>query len=86
MEKGGRTLLTFGEMDDPAVARAAFSKLTALPRRRPHRLRIESIDDEVTTKSRHESLLSELGFFPDVTSMVYAETPAADSRAANRIH
>ena len=86
MEKGGRTLLTFGELTEPGVAKAAFSKLTTLPRRRPHRLRIEAIDDEVPTKSPHETLLSELGFFPDVTSMVYAETPTPDSQAADRIH
>ncbi|GMR24154.1 MAG: hypothetical protein BMS9Abin37_2661 [Acidobacteriota bacterium] len=68
------------------MAKAAFSKLTTLPRHRPNRLRIEAIDDDVPTKSPHETLLSELGFFPEVTSMVYAETPTADSRAADRIH
>jgi len=78
MEKGGRSLLTFGELHEPAVARAAFQKLTTLPRRRPNRLRIESIDDAAPTKSPHEPLLAELGFFADMTSMVYAETPAAD--------
>ena len=62
MEKGGRTLWTFGEITEPGVAKAAFSKLMTLPRRRPHRLRIEAIDDEVPTKSPHETLLSELGF------------------------
>jgi ATP-dependent Lhr-like helicase len=86
MEKGGRTLLTFGEIAEPGVAKAAFTKLMTLPRRRPHRLRIEAIDDEVPTKGPHETLLSELGFFPDVTSMVYAETPTPDSQAADRVH
>ena len=86
MEKGGRTLLTFGDLTEPGVVKAAFRKLTTLPRRRPNRLRIEVIDDDVPTKSPHKTLLSELGFFPDVTSMVYAETPTADSQAADRIH
>jgi hypothetical protein len=73
--------LGFGELGEPEVARAAFRALTTLPRRRPHRLRIESIDEEVPTKSPYASLLRELGFFPDIDSMVYAETPT-DNRAS----
>ena len=45
MEKGGRTLLTFAPFSDPDVARMAVETLMRLPRRRPHRLRIGSIDD-----------------------------------------
>jgi ATP-dependent Lhr-like helicase len=81
LERGGRSLLGFGELGEPEVARAAFRALTTLPRRRPHRLRIESIDEEVPTKSPYASLLRELGFFPDIDSMVYAETPT-DNRAS----
>lgn len=85
LEKGGRSLLTFGELTEPGVARAAFQKLTTLPRRGLRRLRIEAIDDDVPTRSPFEPLLRELGFFSDMTSMVYAETPA-DTRRADRVH
>ncbi len=85
MERGGRSLLSFGELNDPDVARAAFRALTSLPRRRPHRLRIESIDDEVPTKGPYAALLRELGFFPDIHSMVFAETPT-DTRSSDRVH
>jgi len=77
MEKGGRTLLTFGELDEPEMARAAFRAITHLPRGRPRRLRIDTIDDNAAAKGPHETLLRELGFFRDVSSMVYAHTPTA---------
>ena len=77
MEKGGRTLWTFGELDEPEMARAAFHAIAHLPRGRPRRLRIDTIDDDAPTKGPHEALLRELGFFRDVSSMVYAHTPTA---------
>ncbi len=77
MEKGGRTLWTFGALDEPEMARAAFRAITRLPRGRPRRLRIDTIDDEAPAKGPHEALLRELGFFRDVSSMVYALTPTA---------
>jgi ATP-dependent Lhr-like helicase len=75
MERGGRTLLTFGSFADPAVARAAIEALMRIQSRRPNRLRITSIDDEAPAASRHVDLLRELGFFRDADSMVYAEHP-----------
>ncbi|HSF16894.1 MAG TPA: DEAD/DEAH box helicase [Vicinamibacteria bacterium] len=77
LERGGRSLLTFGEFSDPNVARAAIETLVNLPTSRPRRLRIASIDDEPPTESRHGPLLQELGFFREATAMVYAEHPRA---------
>ena len=37
----------------------------------------DTIDDDAPTKGPHEALLRELGFFRDVSSMVYAHTPTA---------
>jgi len=82
LERGGRTLLTLGELDEldgasgTDVARTAFRALTTLPRGRPRRLRIETIDGAPVTESPYEALLRELGFFRDVTSMVFAWTPS----------
>jgi ATP-dependent Lhr-like helicase len=75
MERGGRTLLTFGSFADPLVSRAAIEALMNLQRRRPNRLRIASIDDRAPASSRYVELLRELGFFRDADSMVYAEHP-----------
>ena len=80
MDKGGRTLWTFGELDEPEMARAAFRTITDLPRNRPRRLRIDTIDDNAAAKGPHETLLRELGFFRDVSSMVHAHTPVAPAR------
>ncbi|MGH9334342.1 MAG: Lhr family helicase, partial [Vicinamibacteria bacterium] len=75
LEKGGRRLLTFGSFSRPEVARAAIEALKTLPRRRPQRLRIASIDEERPGRSPHFGLLQELGFFPEAQSLVYAEHP-----------
>jgi ATP-dependent Lhr-like helicase len=75
LEKGGRSLLTFGRFSEPAVARAGIEALKTLPRRRPQRIRIASIDDEPPSRSPARELLRELGFFDDAQSMVYAEHP-----------
>jgi ATP-dependent Lhr-like helicase len=75
MEKGGRSLLTFGSFAEPSVARAAIRALMTLPRRRPLRIRIATIDDQPPSRSPFRELLSELGFFRDAASMVYAEHP-----------
>jgi len=75
MEKGGRTLLSFGPFSDPDVARAALETLMRLPRRRPHRLRIGSIDDRPPVEGPYFDLLRELGFFREASTMVYAEHP-----------
>jgi ATP-dependent Lhr-like helicase len=75
LEKGGRTLLTFSPLSDPDVARAVLGALRHLPRRRPQRLRIASIDDQPPAASPYFELLSELGFFREASSMVYAEYP-----------
>ena len=77
MEKGGRTLWTFGKLDEPEMARAAFRAITHLPRGRPRRLSIDTIDDDAPANGPHEALLRELGFFRDVSSMVYAHTETA---------
>ncbi|HLE71422.1 MAG TPA: DEAD/DEAH box helicase, partial [Vicinamibacteria bacterium] len=75
MEKGGRTLLTFGPFSNPDVARRVLSTLMRLPRRRPHRLRIGAIDDRPPVEGPYFELLRELGFFPEASTMVYAEHP-----------
>jgi ATP-dependent Lhr-like helicase len=75
MERGGRTLLTFGAFAEPSIARAAIESLMRVQTTRPNRIRIASIDDEPPAASRHESLLRELGFFRDADTMVYAEHP-----------
>ncbi len=75
MEKGGRTLLTFGPFSDPDVARTVLETLMHLPRRRPHRLRIGAIDDRPPVEGPHFELLRELGFFREASTMVYAEHP-----------
>jgi ATP-dependent Lhr-like helicase len=77
MEKGGRTLLTFGPFSGPDVARAVLETLMQLPRRRPHRLRIAAIDDRPPVESPHFELLRELGFFREAQTMVYAEHPVS---------
>ena len=77
MEKGGRTLWTFGKLDEPEMARAVFRAITNLPRGRPRRLSIDTIDDDAPANGPHEALLRELGFFRDVSSMVYAHTETA---------
>ncbi len=78
MEKGGRSLVTFGEFDDPDVARRAIETLERLPRIRPQRLRIAAIDDEPPATSSHAGLLRSLGFFQEGGSMVYAAHPRRD--------
>ncbi len=75
MEKGGRTLLTFGPFSNPVVARSVLSTLMRLPRRRPHRLRIGTIDDRPPVEGPYFDLLRELGFFREASTMVYAEHP-----------
>jgi hypothetical protein len=75
MEKGGRTLLTFGPFSDLDVARTVLETLMHLPRRRPHRLRIGTIDDRPPVEGPHFELLRELGFFREASTMVYAEHP-----------
>ncbi len=75
MEKGGRTLLTFGPFCQGEVARRSLSTLMRLPRRRPHRLRIAAIDDRPPVESPCFELLRELGFFVEASTMVYAEHP-----------
>ncbi len=75
MEKGGRTLLTFGALEAPEVARSVLEALMRLPRRRPHRLRIAAIDDRPSVESPLFELLRELGFFAEASTMVYAEHP-----------
>ena len=72
LEKGGRSLLTFAPCEDLGVARAAFETLKNLPRRRPNRLRLHTVDDAPTTQSPHAPLLRELGFFREAGAMVYA--------------
>jgi ATP-dependent Lhr-like helicase len=76
MEKGGRTLLTFAPFSEKDVARAALESLLRLPRRRPHRLRVATIDDRPPAESPCFELLRELGFFREASTMVYAEHPA----------
>ncbi len=73
MEKGGRTLLTFSPFSQPDVARAVLSALMNLPRRRPQRLRITTIDDQPPAKGPYFGLLRELGFFAEASTMVYAD-------------
>ncbi|HEY7820211.1 MAG TPA: DEAD/DEAH box helicase, partial [Vicinamibacteria bacterium] len=51
MEKGGRSLLTFGPFEGPEVFRPVVEALMRLPRRRPHRLRIATIDDRPPSES-----------------------------------
>jgi len=75
MEKGGRTLLTFGPFSVPDVARTVLETLMHLPRRRPHRLRIAAIDDQPPVEGPYFELLRELGFFREASTMVYAEHP-----------
>jgi ATP-dependent Lhr-like helicase len=75
MEKGGRTLLSFGPFREPEVARAALETLMRLPRRRPHRLRIGTIDEKPPVEGPYFELLRKLGFFRDASTMVYAEHP-----------
>jgi ATP-dependent Lhr-like helicase len=79
MEKGGRTLLTFEPFSDPGIARPVLETLTRLPRRRPHRLRIASIDEKSPVGSPHFEILRELGFFREASTMVYAEHPRLGS-------
>jgi ATP-dependent Lhr-like helicase len=75
MEKGGRSLLTFGPFEEPEVARATLEALMRLPRRRPQRLRIAAIDDRPPTESPFRGLFLDLGFFAEASTMVYAEHP-----------
>ncbi|HJS72893.1 MAG TPA: DEAD/DEAH box helicase, partial [Vicinamibacteria bacterium] len=75
MEKGGRSLLTFGPFEEPEVARLTLAALMRLPRRRPQRLRIAAIDERPPTESPFKGLFLDLGFFAEASTMVYAEHP-----------
>jgi len=76
MDRGGRSVLTFGDLSEPRLIRAVFERLTKLPHRRPKRLRLETIDDDAAADSPYRDILQELGFFREVGSLVFAGTPA----------
>jgi ATP-dependent Lhr-like helicase len=65
LERGGRTLQTLPGFDDPSAADAALAALVTLSDRgRLRTLRIERIDGELVSASRHAARLAAAGFRP----------------------